>query len=186
MNIIDWKVLVAIALVAVILMTLAAIVLITIALVALISIAFITLYSVSTALYIVKKLQNERLERHFHILTKSYYKDDDETSIHVPISFFISSVSTVAFFAIGGLFIGKNKGFFTKNIPYLGEGFYYIIVIVMALIVVHEFSIPFGRLAWTIGKRTKNPCAALVLIICMLFIFITAIGAALILSKYWA
>lgn len=66
--------------------------------------------------YMSEKLECKLLNEHFNKLSESYYKDDEDTSIHVPISFFISSVSTVSFFTVTALFITKNKEFFTRDI----------------------------------------------------------------------
>lgn len=173
------------ALVAIVFMTVAAMILLIMALVVIMLINFISLYLLNIALCSLKKLQSERLDKHFNKITDSYYKDDEKTSIHVPISFFISNVSTVAFFVVAVLFIGQNQDFFTDNIPYVGILLYCIILIVMISIVIHEFSISFGRLAWTIGKRTEGSGIAFALIIWMFFIFIIAISVAIILSKYW-
>ncbi|MCL1047958.1 hypothetical protein L2737_21905 [Shewanella electrodiphila] len=144
-----------------------------------------------TSSYISGKMENEHLKAHFDKLSEDYYKDNEETTFHVPISFFISSVSTVSFFTVIALFVAKNKAFFTENIPfiektpYVGISFFYIILIFMFLIIVHEFSISFGRLAVTIGKRTKKAATALVLIIWMFVILGIALIASIALSNYW-
>lgn len=151
----------------------------------------VCILTVVTSSYISGKLESEFLNAHFDKLSESYYKDDEDTSIHVPLSFFISSVSTVSFFTVTTLFIIKNKAFFTDNIPfiekapYVGISFFYSIIIFLGLIIVHEFSVSFGRLAVTIGKRTEKPGTALALIIWMFVILGIALITSIALSNYW-
>lgn len=139
-----------------------------------------------TSSYISGKMENEYLKAHFDKLSEDYYKDDEETTFHVPISFFISSVSTVSFVTVIALFVTKNKAFFTENIPYVGIYFFYIILIFLGSIIVHEFFVSFGRLAVTIGKRTKKAATALVLIIWMFVILGISLIVSIALSNYWA
>lgn len=62
-----------------------------------------------------ERIKSTRFDSHFEKIGKSFYDDSDETSIHEPIVFFISSVSTIAFFTTATLFLLKKGGIFIKN-----------------------------------------------------------------------
>lgn len=59
-------------------------------------------------LYKSHKPQNKALEEHFNKIGDSFYKDNDETSIHEPALFFVSNVSTLAFFSTVVLYLTNN------------------------------------------------------------------------------
>lgn len=139
----------------------------------------------ATTLFFTKKnMELNFLNEHFSKIEFGYYSDSEDTSIHVPFSFFISSVSTISFLVVIDLFFINNGDYFVNNIPFVGIYLFYLVLITISLILVHEISISFGRLATTIGKRTKKPIIALAIVISMFAILATAVTASIILSNY--
>jgi len=75
-----------------------------------------TIVVVTILLKRAERIKSTRFDKHFEKFSKSFYDDSDEQSIHEPIVFFISSVSTIAFFTTVTLFLIKKGGVFIKYV----------------------------------------------------------------------
>lgn len=74
-----------------------------------------TIVVVATLLKRAERIESTRFDSHFEKIGKSFYADSDQQSIHEPIVFFISSVSTIAFFTTATLFLLKKGEVFIKS-----------------------------------------------------------------------
>jgi hypothetical protein len=164
--------------------------------------------AVSVLLKVSKEPQNRSIDEHFKKIGLSFYDDKDhnhdETSIHQPISFFISNVSTLAFFSTILFYLLENEEGFIDKIPPIGiftfpimeififpymkvlslpsmdTAIYNSVLFLIFLTIVYVLSLSFGRVAVSLGKRNANEFMALAIIIWMF----TALGIVIVITSF--
>ena len=118
--------------------------------------------------YSLKELFVKKMHEHFEKASFGFY--DEEKTIHEPIMFFMSSISTMIFFTTIVSYSSFNYKALSNKIPWVGALILPIFLVIFAGIVIYVSTMSFSRIAATLGRKDVNDNWAIVLIILMLSI----------------
>ena len=118
--------------------------------------------------YSLKELFLKKMNEHFEKVSFDFY--DEEKTIHEPIMFFISSISTMIFFTTIVGYSSFNYKALSDKIPWVGALILPVLLVIFAVIVIYVSTMSFYRIAATLGRKNINDNWAIILIILMLSI----------------
>lgn len=118
--------------------------------------------------YSLKELFLKKMDEHFEKVSFGFY--DEDKTIHEPIMFFISSISTMIFFTTIVGYSSFNYKALSNKIPWVGPLILPILLAVFSGIVLYVLTMSFSRIAANLGRKKVNDNWAIILIVLMLSI----------------